>query len=418
MRFIHAADLHIDSPMRGLSAYEGAPVDELRGASRKAFRNLAHTALTEQVDLVVLAGDVFDGNWPDYNTGLFFTKTLAELTRAGIKVVVLAGNHDAESKLTRHLTFPTGAFKLGHDACETISPESLGLAVAVHGQSYAVRDVTDNLAAGYAAAVPGVLNIGVLHTALNGRPGHDSYAPCTTDDLMAKGYDYWALGHIHEREIVATDPWIVFPGNLQGRHARETGPKGFTLVTADDGHITQVEHRDADVARWARCTVDATEATRPADVLDLVRVGLERSAAEADGRLLAVRVVIDGATAAHDLLHHDREAFDTEVRSRAFELGDVWVEKVQIDTRRSVDLIDLRQRDDAIGALLSTIDHLRADPDALVGRYASTFDRLRAKLPAVVLGEGLDPADPAVLARALDDAEARIAALLAEGSAA
>jgi exonuclease SbcD len=418
MRFIHAADLHIDSPMRGLSAYEGAPVDELRGASRKAFRNLAQTALDEEVDLVVLAGDVFDGDWPDYNTGLFFIKTLTELTRAGIKVVVLAGNHDAESKLTRHLSLPDGAFKFAHDACETIQPEVLGLDIAVHGQSYATRDVVANLATGYRPAVPGVLNIGVLHTALNGRPEHDSYAPCTVDDLRAKGYDYWALGHVHEREIVADDPWIVFPGNLQGRHARELGPKGFTMVTTEEGRVTGVAHRDADVARWARCAIDASEATRRYEVLDMVRDGLERCAAKADGRLLAVRVVIDGATGVHDQLHHDREAFDAEVRSRAFELGEVWVEKVKLETCRPADLIDLRRRDDAIGALLGAIDDLRSDPDTLVEQYAATFDKLRAKLPAAAIGDGLDPTDPAVLARALDAAAAHIAALLAEGSAA
>lgn len=416
MRFIHAADLHIDSPMRGLSRYEGAPVDELRGASRKAVRNLVQSALDEEVELVVLAGDVFDGDWPDYNTGLFFTKALTDLTREGVKVVVLAGNHDAQSTLTRSLTLPDGAFALDHLACETLQPEQLDLEVAVHGQSYAERDVRDDLAAGYPDPVPGLVNVGVLHTALGGRPGHDDYAPCKAADLKSRGYDYWALGHIHQREVVDDDPWIVFPGNLQGRHVGETGPKGFTLVTVDDGEITGAEHRDADVVRWARCEVDVTDAADLADVLDLVADALGRAAADAEGRLLASRVVIAGTTDLHGQLHVERERLVADVRSRAFAAGGVWVEKVQVETRRSVDLAQLRSRDDAIGELLGAIEALRHDPDQLVARYAATFDKLRTKLPVSVREGGVDPHRPAVLLRSLDDAEARIAGLLTEGA--
>jgi DNA repair exonuclease SbcCD nuclease subunit len=416
MRFIHAADLHIDSPLQGLSAYEGAPVEELRGASRRALRNLVRVALDEDVDLVVLAGDVFDGDWPDYNTGLFFIKAVSDLTNAGVRVVVLAGNHDAESKLTRHLRFPVGAFRFGHEACETIRPDQLGVDVAVHGRSYATPDVSENLALSYPDPEAGVCNIGVLHTALTGRPGHDRYAPCTVEQLTSRGYDYWALGHVHQREVVAEDPWIVFPGNLQGRHVREEGPKGFTIVTVDGTRVDRVEHRDADVARWVRCSVDASGATHDYDVLDRVRVELDRHAARVGDRLLAARVVIEGTTDLHDRLHDGREAFVAAVRAQAFEAGDIWVEKVVLETRRSLDLAELRARDDAVGAVLRETQRLRGSPDELLERYGGSFDRLRAKLPPAVLARGVDPSKPEALRRALDDAEARIAALLAEGA--
>jgi DNA repair exonuclease SbcCD nuclease subunit len=116
--------------------------------------------------------------------------------------------------------------------------------VAVHGQSFATRAVTHDLTRNYPKAVPGLFNIGLLHTSLTGRPGHENYAPTAPDALIAREYDYWALGHVHAREIVREDPWIVFPGNLQGRQIRENGPKGATLVTVSDGRVARVSWVD------------------------------------------------------------------------------------------------------------------------------------------------------------------------------
>ncbi|MGB3411618.1 MAG: DNA repair exonuclease [Microthrixaceae bacterium] len=416
MKFIHAADLHIDSPMRGLSRYEGAPEAALRGASRRAFDNLVRTAIDEEVDLVVLAGDVFDGDWVDFNTGLYFTRRLGELTAEGIKVVTLAGNHDAASKLTRELRLPDGAFKFDHDSAQTIQPEELDLEVAVHGQSYATRDVTTNLAAGYPEPVTGVFNIGVLHTALNGREGHGYYAPCSEDDLRALGYDYWALGHVHTREIVSEDPWIVFPGNIQGRNIRETGAKGFTVVTVTDGQVTDIGHREADTARWFNRRVDATDAESIEDVADLVRSHLESIADEADGRLAAVRVSISGQCSIHDSLAIQHEPLEASIRSFANELRDVWVEKVVLDTKRAVDRATLIERHDGMGELFATIDSLRGSPDQLVARFSDSFTKLRSKLPRETrTGDGVDPLDPDVLTRALGAAESHILAVLADG---
>ncbi|MGB6059934.1 MAG: DNA repair exonuclease [Microthrixaceae bacterium] len=416
MKFIHAADLHIDSPMRGLSRYEGAPEEALRGASRRAFDNLVRAAIEEEVDLVVLAGDIFDGDWVDFNTGLYFTGRLGELTAEGIKVVALSGNHDAASKLTRELRLPDGAFKFGHDSAQTIQPDVLGLEVAVHGQSYAKRDVTTNLAAGYPEPVTGVFNIGVLHTALNGREGHGNYAPCSEDDLRTLGYDYWALGHVHTREIVSRDPWIVFPGNIQGRNIRETGAKGFTVVTVTDGQVTDVVHREADTARWFHRPVDATDAESIDDVADLVRCHLEAIADEADGRLAAVRVSISGQCGIHDSLAIQHESLEAAIRSFANELPDVWVEKILLDTRRMVDRASLVERHDGMGELFATIDSLRGSPEQLVARFSDPFTKLRSKLPRETrTGDGVDPLDPDVLARALDAAESHILAVLADG---
>lgn len=409
MRFIHAADLHIDSPMTGLTKYDGAPVAQLRNATRAAFENLVRTALDESVDLVVLAGDVFDGDWKDFNTGLFFMNQLARMTTAGIKVVVLAGNHDAASTISRDLALPAGAFKLDHRSCQTITPEELGLPVAVHGQSYPQRDVDTDLACDYPEPTAGVLNIGVLHTALNGRDGHAPYAPCTLEQLQNKGYDYWALGHVHGREVLSQSPWVVFPGNIQGRNARETGPKGFTVVTVEDGEITEVSEHHADVLRWQRGTIDASSASSMDAVVELAQHELQRLVDVSEGRLVATRLTITGSTQAHNELVAGRSRLDAAIRSASFEIGDVWIEKIVVGTTPALDMHVVRQREDAIGGLFAGIDGLRADPASLLERFGPEFEQLRDKLP----DGSIDPTSHEALVQALLDAEAHLGSILA-----
>lgn len=407
VKLLHAADLHVDSPLRGLSAYDGAPAEELRTASRRALENLVRLARDEGVGAVLLAGDIYDGDWPDFNTGLFFARQMSRLREAGIGVYLVKGNHDAASVISRDLRLPENVHELRTAEPQTVVDEELGL--AVHGQGFARRDVTDNLALAYPEPRSGLFNVGLLHTALTGREGHDEYAPCTVEHLTAKGYDYWALGHVHTREVVATEPWIVFPGNTQGRHARETGPKGCTLVTVDDLKVTSVVHRDLDVARWHHLEVDASAAADFDAAVDLVRGGLERLEG---GRLRAVRVTLTGRSPAHQRLWRERDRFVHEVRNLANDLGDVWVEKVKLRTR----LPD--GPDDGAAGLLEDLRRtarlLRADDEALRRVIAGT-PLLRGPLPAEVRRPGLiDPEDTAWVRRIGDEAVDLLESILTE----
>ncbi|MER7128812.1 metallophosphoesterase family protein [Streptosporangium saharense] len=407
MKLLHAADLHIDSPLRGLSVYEGAPAEELRTASRRALENLVDLAVSESVDGVLLAGDIYDGDWPDFQTGLFFGGQMSALGREGIQVYMVSGNHDAQNRMTRQLRLPENVRMLDINEPETIHDDDRGL--AVHGQGFARRDVTDNLALGYPAPCRDLFNVGLLHTALNGGRGdHDPYAPCTVSDLAAKGYDYWALGHVHNREVVSRDPWIVFPGNLQGRHARETGPKGCTLVTVDNLQVTSVVHRDLDVARWEHLRIDVSDATDLDSAVDLVARGLKELPS---GRLRAVRVSVTGRTAAHLTLWRDQPRFINEVRMLANDLGELWVEKVQLETR----LPDAPEEGTAglLTDLRRTANVLRADEDAL--RELIVGSPLYTALPAEVQGrDGIRPDDPGWLKRIGDDAVDLLEAMLTE----
>lgn len=152
-RFIHAADVHLDSPLRGLEKYDGAPVDEIRSATRRALEQLVLLAIDEQVAFVLIAGDIYDGDWPDYNTGLFFNSQMTRLKEAGIRVFLILGNHDAANTMTRSLTLPDNVVKFPHDAAATEVLEDVG--VAIHGQSFATRKVTEDLSQSYPDKVTG-----------------------------------------------------------------------------------------------------------------------------------------------------------------------------------------------------------------------------------------------------------------------
>ena len=416
MKILHAADLHIDSPLGGLTAYEGAPVEEIRGATRRATENLIQAALDHEVSLVLLAGDIFDGDWPDYGTGLFWNEQLSRLQHANIPVVSVAGNHDAQSQISRSLQLPPNVTQLSASKLQTVTFDELG--VEVIGQGYATRDVKVDLTEAYPDGDPNLFSIGLLHTGLNGRPGHALYAPASVEALRAKGYQYWALGHVHNREIVHEDPWIVFPGNTQGRQAREIGPKGATLLTVEGGEVAAVEHLELDDVRWDLCAIDATKCASAVDVRSAVEERFSAIIMDAGGRLAAVRVEITGPSPAHEELWTNPQAFEADIRSLANTGGRLWVEKVKVSTTRPVDLAVVRD-DDAVGSLARRIRDLSDNPEALVA-YKGAFAGLTKKLGADVrTGEG-SPVDPTKigtveqLAEQLDASLELVVALLAE----
>ena len=333
-RFLHAADIHLDSPLKGLRGYPGADAVRYRTATREAFDRLIEAAIEKRVDFLVIAGDLYDGDWRDFATGLYFVSRMVRLADARIPVYLLHGNHDAESVITKHLDLPPNVHVFGADRPSTF--ELRDLCVALHGQSFADRAVVENLVPAYPDPVAGAFNVGILHTALEGMSGHARYAPCSLADLSGKGYDYWALGHVHQRGVLHEYPHVAFPGNLQGRDARETGPKGAYLVTVRDRDISEIEPVDLDVVRWSRVRVPVEDANGPADVNDRVRAAIESAVtAEADGRLLVMRLVLDGRTDLHARLAASDEALLAQAQASSLALGEgiAWVEKVEVETR-------------------------------------------------------------------------------------
>jgi exonuclease SbcD len=379
-KFIIAADIHLDSPMQGLSRYEGAPVDILRGASREALSNLVSLAIKEKVAFVLLSGDLYDGDWRDYHTGLFLMQQLSRLREAGVKVFIIYGNHDAESRITKSLHLPENVRVLSTKSPETVILDDFG--VAIHGQGFAKRDVMENLAERYPDARKGFFNIGMLHTALTGAEGHAPYAPCTLGTLQSKGYDIWALGHVHARKVYSEEPLILFPGNTQGRHARETSPKGCTLISVENSRVASFEHRDLHVVRWEVISVDASGLSAGVDAVDAAVTAVKSESGKGSGETLAARLLINGVCQAHRELVADSEKWTAEIRAAvAAATGErAWVEKVRFITAPEADLSILRPGSDPLSDLVRYINGLSATEE--IGAILSEDIKiLKEKLP-------------------------------------
>jgi exonuclease SbcD len=416
MKFIHCADVHLDTPLQGLAEYPGAPVNEIRNATRRAFEKVLNAAITENVDFVIIAGDLYDTGLKSFESALFFNKEMARLKDAGIDVYLIHGNHDAASKLIKQIRPPRNVKIFRATEPQTMLNEELK--VAIHGQSFATPEVTEDIASQYPVPIPDYFNIGVLHTNLGGLSEHANYAPCSLQTLKSKGYQYWALGHVHNGEILCTDPYVVYPGNIQGRNGREQGEKSCELVTVSETGTISVEKIFTSVVPWIEAEIDASGCQAADDVYEILRVRFGTLLSESKERVTAVRLRIDGATNAHAELNRDAEQVRNEAISIANECGNglFWIERVQVATQPRWDRDQLLKRDDPIGEVARIVAALRQDV-ATVATWDSIME-LQNKLPAE-LAEGAEPIklDTAALSTAIEEAEGLLLARLLSSEA-
>jgi DNA repair exonuclease SbcCD nuclease subunit len=330
-RFVHTADIHLDSPLRSLSLRNPDLAALIGNATRQALAAIVDLCLEEQVDALVIAGDLYDGDQTSMKTARFLASQMERLHQANIAVYKIRGNHDALSKITAELILPP-SLKVFNGRGETVEIKHGDLDIVLHGMSFSKPHAPESLLPKYKRPAPDTVNIGIMHTSLAGAPGHDLYAPCAVADLHDWGFDYWALGHVHTRSQHTGDRTVIMPGMPQGRDINEAGEKTVTLVTvADDKSIT-VEERPTSIAQFERIAVDLSSVTDWREAIEQVEqaVGQVRDRTRSDH--LVGRLMIGGQTPLSWQLRRDRDLLLTEIEQRVEGLGKTWIEKIELST--------------------------------------------------------------------------------------
>ena len=421
-RFLHTGDLHLDSPVEGLSAE--APPDvlvTLRGATTEAWKRVVGEAIKQDVDFVVIAGDIFEVSSPTLLGQTRFRDGLADLADAGIPSFVVHGNHDPLDgrSWAPSLQFPTAVHRFGTGPGESMPVLRDGREIArVHGRSYPRAAVRDNYAAEMRADQGSPFSIGLLHTNVGDRPGHHNYAPCSVDDLRAAGMDYWALGHIHQPGQVLADPPAYYCGIPQGRDPGELGARGCWLVEVDAGRRVTSRFLATDVVRWHPIDLPIFELADDEALVRSSRTRIGEAAEAADGRSLVIRLRLTGRGPLHGTvarpgyLDHLRVILDEELAGGS---PFTWVESIRDATRPEIDLDARREIPDFVGDFLRTVATARrsshsTDPE----EHGHWQDLLRSSVAPLFEESprgrrylhGAGPDDAALIGEILDEAEA------------
>ena len=326
-RFVHTADLHLDSPLRSLALRDPVLRDLIGVATRSVLTRIVDHCITEAVDALLIAGDLYDGDQVSMKTARFLQQELQRLDGAGIASFIIRGNHDALSKITKELVFPPSVTVFGAKAGTKVIDGVLPM--AIHGLSFSKPQASESLLGQFPAAVPGAFNIGIMHSSLNGSAGHDVYAPCPVADLQGAGYDYWALGHIHVRGVYPGRATVVMPGIPQGRDIGEAGEKSVTLVTVSDQGAVTLEVRVLAQVRFDRVEVDAGLVTDWADLATRLGHAIRMARRQVTEDYLVLRPRLVGTTPLARRILRDLDLLHAEAVSVAEGLGTVWIDKLE-----------------------------------------------------------------------------------------
>ncbi len=364
-RFVHAADLHLDTPFAMLGRVAPEIAQRLRDASLIAFDALVRMAIEREAAFVIIAGDIYDSADRGVRAQLRFLRGVEKLGERNITVFVAHGNHDPLDGWPVAPGLPRNLVVFGAEAVESHTIRIAGEARAqVYGISYGRRDVTENLALRFRRRDQPGLHIGVLHCNVGSQPEYAAYSPCTIADLAAARMDYWALGHIHQHlKLAEGRPWIVYPGSLQAGKSSEIGPRGAVLVEVSGATVERVEFVALDCVRFARADVDISGEP---DLHSLRKAILD--CATTDGMDLVLTVVLSGRGSLHsDLRRHG--AIEDLLRDLRDELGIaspfVWIDRIVDQSQAELDREAIARRGDFSAELTRLVDGLCAEPEAL-----------------------------------------------------
>ncbi len=370
LRFVHAADLHLDSPFTGIRAAAPENVaSALYSATFDSYRNIIDLCISERVDALLVAGDVYDGADRSLRAQQAFIEGLRSLDAVGIRSFVCHGNHDPLDGWEARLSYPAGCRRFGTEfSAEPVFLDEPHRAL-VYGISYPTRDVFENLVSRLGQVEEPAFTVGLLHANVGGNADHAPYAPCTLDDLAQTGIDYWALGHVHTRQVLREgNPTVVYPGNSQGRHPNETGARGVYLVEIESNGNVKLDFRPTDTVRWERVSVDIGDLETEQDLLNAVDDAMQSLLDGPEGRSVVTRLTLTGRGDLNHFLRQPRAADDIleGVNERwAGELPFAWCERIEDATAAPIDRDAMRAGEDFLAEVLRTADGLKESPSPL-----------------------------------------------------
>ena len=371
---VHAADLHLDSPFRGIgSAMESSPRwrQVMRAATFDAFDALIQLCISEKADLLLLAGDVYDAADRSLKAQLKLRDGLARLEKeAGTSTFVVHGNHDPVAERAAPIAWPASVSFFGAENVETVRAEKDGAPpVTVTGISYGKREETRNLARQFRAPDDKAFHIALLHCNAGGDTGHAPYAPCTLRDLQGAGFDVWALGHVHSRQVLCEKPLILYPGALQGRNRHEDGPRGCAVITVDESGAVQHTFRALDAVRWRTIDVDISRLETLEAVLDATLSEIRRHLQQDEPRPHVIDILLTGSGTLGSTCQRKDNLADLRDLLRETLAADAepsaWIRDIRAACDHPIDLQAQRRREDLVGQVLQAAQTYRDSQGAM-----------------------------------------------------
>ncbi|MEE9319184.1 MAG: DNA repair exonuclease [Granulosicoccus sp.] len=374
-RFVHTADLHLDSPLKSLALLDPALGDLVGNATRRTLTRIVDLCIDESVDALLIAGDLYDGKQKSQKTAASLSAEMRRLQAHHIRVFIIKGNHDAESVLTRSLRLPDNVHIFDGRGSTVLVDER----IKIHGVSFRHRHAPDSLLNKFAVPDDDLLHIGIMHTSIDGSPNHDPYAPCALSDLINFGYDYWALGHIHKRKVHNAKPAVVMPGIPQGRHINESGPCSVTLVSLQKGQPPQIEFRAVDVVAFRTLTIDVSDTSNWNSVLGKIDRALTETTESRNAAQMILRLLLTGHTDLAFELTDQQARLHEESKHLASEHAGLWIERLKISVSINSNSVDDSNDDIAIEQLIDD-DLLKST--ALQMQVDEEWSTLKKLLPA------------------------------------
>jgi DNA repair protein SbcD/Mre11 len=382
LRFVHTADLHLDTPFKGLTEWNPVLAEKLKDATYQSFRNIVDLCITEDVDFLLVAGDIFDSESSSLAAQLRFIEELKRLAGMGIQAYFLCGNHDYLESWIKGFSLPEGVFRFGSDCVERFTFSRNGDKIAdIYGISFKTSHISESLVPQYIKGDdPAPFSIAMMHGMADMVGRDENYAPFSVKDICSLPFDYWALGHVHAARILNQDPPVVYPGNPQGRDFGEKGPKGCTLVEMTRGMKPGVKFVPVQQVRFEDLEIDLTGQTDIAILRELIEEGRSQLASSVGGPGLILRISLIGRTELHKLLIKPGESFQITAmlnEGRLDGAGFCWIDRIIIKTSPPADIDQLRNGNDFTAEMIRYIERHENDKLLLDG----ILDRLQEELP-------------------------------------